>query len=192
DNLKKLFRSVAMSKPDKELITEVMLYSQGFNQAKELSKQTVPFFDRCAKQLSKQAHYDFGLRALKSVLVSSGGLKRARLLNDGGSAHDVDAKWEAQIILQSLREPIAPKLIRSDVDIMRNIERESFPGIEYIPGNLRDLEDAIRSIAAEQKLVVTDTWMTKILQLYQIQGIHHGVMMVGNSGSGKSRAWKVL
>lgn len=34
--------------------------------------------------------------------------------------------------------------------------------------------------------------MTKILQLYQIQTIHHGVMMVGNSGSGKSAAWKVL
>ena len=62
DNLKKLFRSVAMSKPDKELITEVMLYSQGFGQAKELSRMTVPFL-----------HYDFGLRVLKSVLVSSGG-----------------------------------------------------------------------------------------------------------------------
>jgi hypothetical protein len=32
-----------MSKPDKELIAEVMLYSQGFKQAKQLSKQTVPF-----------------------------------------------------------------------------------------------------------------------------------------------------
>ncbi|RSL85482.1 Dynein heavy chain, cytoplasmic [Fusarium oligoseptatum] len=67
DNLKKLFRSVAMSKPDKELIAEVMLYSQGFNQAKQLSKHTVPFFDQCSGKLSKQAHYDFGLRALKSV-----------------------------------------------------------------------------------------------------------------------------
>ena len=79
DNLKKLFRSVAMSKPDKELITEVMLYSQGFIQAKDLAKHTVPFFDACAARLSKQAHYDFGLRALKSVLVSSGGLKRAKI-----------------------------------------------------------------------------------------------------------------
>jgi len=34
--------------------------------------------------------------------------------------------------------------------------------------------------------------MTKILQLYQIQTIHHGVMMVGTSGSGKSTAWKLL
>ena len=87
DNLKKLFRSVAMSKPDKELIAEVMLYSQGFSQAKQLSKQTVPFFDRCSAKLSKQAHYDFGLRALKSVLVSSGGLKRARL---------TDIRWKSR------------------------------------------------------------------------------------------------
>lgn len=75
---------------------------------------------------------------------------------------------------------------------MKEVESESFPGIEYIPGNLQALEDAIRQIAAEQNFVVTDVWMTKILQLYQIQTIHHGVMMVGNSGSGKSGAWRVL
>ncbi|KAJ2976789.1 hypothetical protein NQ176_g4738 [Zarea fungicola] len=189
DNLKKLFRSVAMSKPDKELIAEVMLYSQGFNQAKQLSKQAVPFFDMCAKQLSKQAHYDFGLRALKSVLVSSGGLKRARL-TDGQLGH---AEFvEPEIIVQSVRETIAPKLIKSDVDIMTNIERDCFPGVQYVPANLHALEEAIRAIATERHLVVTDIWMTKVLQLYQIQNIHHGVMMVGNSGSGKSSAWRLL
>lgn len=189
DNLKKLFRSVAMSKPDKELIAEVMLYSQGFNQAKTLSKQTVPFFDSCAKSLSKQAHYDFGLRALKSVLVSSGGLKRARVLEANlGSGEIV----EPEIIVQSIRETIAPKLIKSDVEIMMRVEEECFPGIQYIPANLHALEDAIRSLAAERHLVVTDVWMTKVLQLYQIQKIHHGVMMVGNSGTGKSAAWRLL
>ena len=54
----------------KELIAEVMLYSQGFSCAKELSRQIVPFFDRCSSLLSSQSHYDFGLRALKSVLVA--------------------------------------------------------------------------------------------------------------------------
>ena len=34
--------------------------------------------------------------------------------------------------------------------------------------------------------------MEKVLQLYQIQNIHHGLMMVGPSGSGKSMAWQVL
>jgi dynein heavy chain 1 len=124
------------------------------------------------------------------VLVSSGGLKRARVAEVGDNGSDV--KWEAQIIVQSLRETIAPKLIGSDVDIMKTIEQEAFPGVEYVPGNMSELEEAIKKIAAEQHFVVTDTWMTKILQLYQIQNIHHGVMMVGNSGSGKSGAWKVL
>ncbi|KGO60550.1 Dynein heavy chain, domain-2 [Penicillium expansum] len=192
DNLKKLFRSVAMSKPDKELIAEVMLFSQGFKQAKPLSKQTVPFFDHCASRLSKQAHYDFGLRALKSVLVSSGGLKRARLANTDGDLGPEEL-IEPQIIVQSLRETIAPKLIREDVEIMLEIQVEDFAGVDYVPANFEKLTQAIRDIATkEQHLVDSEMWITKALQLYQIQCIHHGVMMVGKSGAGKSAAWKIL
>ena len=191
DNLKKLFRSVAMSKPDKELIAEVMLFSQGFKQAKRLSTQTVPFFEQCAARLSKQAHYDFGLRALKSVLVSSGGLKRARLNQGAGNDQGEDV-LEPQIIVQSIRETIAPKLVREDVERLHHIEGHAFPGVRYIPASLEKLEQAIREEASANHLVLNDMWITKILQLYQIQTIHHGVMMVGNSGSGKSAIWKVL
>ncbi|CAG8270805.1 unnamed protein product [Penicillium olsonii] len=192
DNLKKLFRSVAMSKPDKELIAEVMLFSQGFKQAKPLSKQTVPFFDHCASRLSKQAHYDFGLRALKSVLVSSGGLKRTRLANSDGDLGPDDI-IEPQIIVQSLRETIAPKLVREDVETMLEIQMEDFAGVDYVPANFEELTQAIRDIATkEQHLVDSEMWITKALQLYQIQSIHHGVMMVGKSGAGKSAAWKIL
>ena len=44
DNLKKLFRSLAMTKPDRQLIAQVMLYSQGFRTAETLAKKIVPFF----------------------------------------------------------------------------------------------------------------------------------------------------
>ena len=191
DNLKKLFRSVAMSKPDKELIAEVMLYSQGFKQARQISKLTVPFFDRCEVQLTKQAHYDFGLRALKSVLVTSGGLKRARLTMENEAPHS-EEEVEPQIIVQSIHETIVPKLIREDVDTMKNIESEAFPGVHYIPATREELHSAICNEAASTNLVTNEIWMTKVLQLYQIQNIHHGVMMVGDSGSGKSAIWKIL
>jgi dynein heavy chain 1, cytosolic len=55
-----------------------------------------------------------------------------------------------------------------------------------------DLVEKIKAVAETQHLVLSDLWMTKILQLYQIQSIHHGVMMVGASGSGKSTAWRIL
>ncbi len=192
DNLKKLFRSVAMSKPDKQLIAEVMLYSQGFSLAKNLSRQIVPFFEECGHRLSNQAHYDFGLRALKSVLVSSGGLKRARASAGAEASAHPEEVFEPQIIVQSIRETIAPKLVRSDVKIMEVIETESFPGIQYVPAPLESLQKAIRAAATEARLVVGEAWMTKVLQLYQIQSLHHGVMMVGSSGTGKSTAWKIL
>ena len=116
DNLKKLFRSVAMTKPDKELITQVMLYSQGFQTAKQLATKVVPFFDQCLRELSQQTHYDFGLRALKSVLVTSGNLKRSHY-KEGyiKNSIGIESELEAKLILQAVHETVAPKLVGDDV-----------------------------------------------------------------------------
>lgn len=114
ENLKKLFRSICMTRPDKEMIAQVTLYSQGFLMAKELASSIVPFFERCSTKLSFQPHYDFGLRALKDVLITSGNLKR--LLNQRKKENNVfkDA-LETEIIVQSLKETILPRLIKSDM-----------------------------------------------------------------------------
>jgi len=114
DNLKQLFRQIAMVKPNKEMIARVKLYSQGFKTAEKLSGKIVSLFDLCLNQLSSQSHYDFGLRALKSVLVSAGNLKRAKkaaynALENPGT--EVDETWEQNILLQSLCDTLVPKLI---------------------------------------------------------------------------------
>ena len=72
-----LFRPCAMCVPDLRLICEIMLVSEGFLESKSLSRKFITLYTLCKELLSKQDHYDWGLRAIKSVLVVAGGLKRA-------------------------------------------------------------------------------------------------------------------
>ena len=71
DNLKALFRPVTMVTPDLAIICENMLMNEGFGSAKLLAKKMTVLYKLAKEQLSKQYHYDFGLRALKSVLVAA-------------------------------------------------------------------------------------------------------------------------
>ncbi len=74
DNLKQLFRPVAMSRPDNEQIAEVILFSEGFKEGKSLGRKLVAIFNLSKELLTPQQHYDWGLRALKTVLRGSGNL----------------------------------------------------------------------------------------------------------------------
>ncbi|RIB15447.1 dynein heavy chain and region D6 of dynein motor-domain-containing protein [Gigaspora rosea] len=54
------------------------------------------------------------------------------------------------------------------------------------------LKAEIKNVCKEEHLLDSEVWLEKVLQLYQVQVIHHSLMMIGPSGSGKSMAWKVL
>ncbi|XP_028159312.1 dynein heavy chain, cytoplasmic isoform X7 [Ostrinia furnacalis] len=209
DNLKKLFRSLAMTTPDRQLIAEVMLFSQGFRTAEKLACKIVPFFKLCDEQLSNQSHYDFGLRALKSVLVSAGNVKRDRiqkikenLIERGTEVPDeasiAESLPEQDILIQSVCETMVPKLVAEDIPLLFSLLNDVFPNVGYTRAEMTGLKNEIRAVCAEEFLVCGEgdeqgsTWMDKVLQLYQICKLNHGLMMVGPSGSGKSTAWRVL
>jgi dynein heavy chain 1 len=200
DNLKQLFRPVAMVAPNSELIAQVMLFSQGITTAEALAGKIVLLFRLCKDQLSSQPHYDFGLRALKSVLKSAGNLKRKRLedqaakaAEEGGDAEVPDLLVvERSVLLRSFCDTVVPKLVAEDIPVFETLLSGVFPGVELKPIQEEKLRENIGIVCKKMLLIEHEKWVDKALQLYQVQILCHGVMMVGPSGTGKTSVWKVL
>ncbi|KAI0984717.1 hypothetical protein GJ496_002628 [Pomphorhynchus laevis] len=192
DNLKKLFRSFAMTKPDSIMIAQVMLYAQGFCKAETLAKKVVPFFELCNEQLSNQSHYDFGLRSLKNVLLMAGDIRR----NIEEDVKDLD---EIKILVQSIMQSFSPRLISEDLVLFKNLVQNIFPNVSPFTANLDSLYQCLIEVCDSQNLLTSKTndlfgkiWLDKVLQLHEIIKLNHGIMMIGNSGTGKTLAWRSL
>jgi len=119
ENLKALFRSCAMVTPDLILICENMLLSEGFSTAKNLAKKFVTLYMLSRELLSKAKHYDWGLRAVKSVLRQAGKLKR------------LDPQIpEDPLLMRALRDFNTPKIVTDDKPIFLRLIGDLFPKIE--------------------------------------------------------------
>lgn len=84
-----------------------------------LAKKMTVLYKLSKEQLSKQHHYDFGLRALKSVLVMAGSLKR-------GSS-DMS---EEVVLMRALRDMNLPKFVFDDVPLFLGLINDLFPGMD--------------------------------------------------------------
>ncbi|KAL6598153.1 dynein heavy chain and region D6 of dynein motor-domain-containing protein [Neocallimastix sp. 'constans'] len=187
DNLKQLFRSIAMTKPDNELISEVILYSEGFTNAKILGRKIISIFQLCKELLSNQQHYDWGLRSIKAVLQLAG-----QLLHEEKKKPDYSTNREANILVKAFRVNTLSKLTYSDSHYFNNLVNDVFPGIKYEVILYDELHKAIKESYEELKLVYMDSQVEKIFQFYEACNNRMGVVIVGPSGSGKTTICKVL
>ena len=181
DNLKSLFRPISMMYADLQLISEIMLLSEGFEKGGMLSKKMVTLYSLMVQQLSKQDHYDFGMRALKSVLTLAGGIKR-----------ESPALDEELLLMKALYDMNIPKLVTEDVDLFLALLRGTFAGVELPENESSLLKSAIITELKNQGLQETDMVIRKCMQLYDSKRTRHGNMIVGQALSGKSTAWKTL
>ncbi|XP_025927284.1 dynein heavy chain 1, axonemal [Apteryx rowi] len=181
DNLKALFRPVAMMVPDYSMIAEISLYSFGFNEAKVLAKKITTTFKLSSEQLSTQDHYDFGMRAVKTVISAAGNLKRENPTMN-----------EELICLRAIRDANVPKFLQDDLKLFNGIVSDLFPQIREEPVDYGILEEAIRKSCIKQNMKDVDGFVTKCIQLYETTVVRHGLMLVGPTGSGKTKSYKVL
>ncbi|KAL3981550.1 Dynein heavy chain N-terminal region 2 family protein [Acanthocheilonema viteae] len=181
DNLKQLFRPIIMSVPDNELIAETLLSSEGFCDAKKLSRKLVSIFDLSKEMLSSQQHYDWGLRALKTVLRSCGNLLVNRL-----------DKNEVQVVVDALMLNTLSKLTFEDSKRFSTLIDDIFLNVKKDTMQIEELLEPLKLVAGELKITITDIQMKKIFELYDQMRQRMGVILLGPSGSGKSTIWKVL
>ncbi|XP_007435709.1 dynein heavy chain 14, axonemal, partial [Python bivittatus] len=185
DNLKSLFRPMSMVIPDYELITEIMLFSEGFKSAKLLSGKIVNLYQLSSKRLSQQDHYDFGMRAIKTVLIRVG-QKRQEL------KIQFSATEETLITIGILKEVNLPKLIAEDVPIFEDIITDLFTGMEVPKVNPKRLESAISLAIQHLSLQPWENQIEKVIQLYNQIMARVGVMLVGPTGGGKTTIRTIL
>jgi dynein heavy chain len=126
-------------------------------------------------------HYDWGLRAVKSVLVVAGSFKRAEPeLN------------EQALLMRALRDFNTPKIVQQDEVVFLGLLTDLFPDVNPPRKVDEQLEAAATTVVVAAGLNPEPDFLLKVVQLEEVLAIRHCVFVMGPPGSGKSQCWKML
>jgi len=195
DNLKMLFRPVAMSVPDNQQIARTLMYAEGFKSANILAKKIVSLFALCKQGLSYQKHYDWGLRSLKTILTVAN--QQIQTIINTASASNKEIKLstleETEILIKAIRINILSKLTFPDSKKFNYIVTDVFPEVKNISDiEYKDLNTNLLSAYKELGSELIESQFKKVVQFHESLKQKMGVVLVGPSGCGKTSIWKLL
>ncbi|XP_068632350.1 dynein axonemal heavy chain 2 [Battus philenor] len=181
DNLKSMFRPIAMCVPDSLIIAENTLFSDGFTAYKISAKKVFTLYQLAMQQLSKQDHYDFGLRSMVALLRYAGVKRRA-----------YPNLPEQEIVILAMRDMNVARLTAKDVPLFSGIMQDIFPEVEVPTLDYTMLETAI---SAEMKIVglqPVKAALLKVIQTFETKNSRHSSILLGDTNTAKTVSWKML
>lgn len=116
-----------MMVPDREIIIKVKLASVGYEFINGLSRKFNILYRLCEEQLSKQRHYDFGLRNILSVLRTAGNTKRKETKPDKILVGLDKELFEEYLLMRSLRDMNMSKFVFEDIELFEGLLKDIFP-----------------------------------------------------------------
>jgi len=126
----------------------------GFKNNQLLAKKFFILYQLCEEQLSKQVHYDFGLRNILAVLRTLGSQRRSNL-NES----------EETILMRVLKGMNVSKLVDQDEKIFMSLIEDLFVGMKSTSTSYRELQSAIVNTCNESSFVNHPSWNLKIIQV---------------------------
>ncbi|XP_050420010.1 cytoplasmic dynein 2 heavy chain 1 [Adelges cooleyi] len=187
DNLKQLFRPIVMSQPDQTLIASVTLHAEGFKYPDTLAKKLVETFDSAKQLLSNQQHYDWGLRALKTVIGFCGTILKA-------SPALKSLPEECSVAVQALELNTMSKLTYDDGMLFKSLIKDIFPEVKASskPQIYDSLIQRIREAADKLGLQRNQRQEQKCIELYEQLQQRMGVVVMGPPSTGKTSIIQLL
>lgn len=105
--------------PDRKIIIKVKLASVGYMDFDGLDNKFTVLYRLCEEQLSKQRHYDFGLRNILSVLRFAG-----RVLRE-----ESEGNTEEILLARTLTDMNMSKFVYADKSLFSELIIDIFPAV---------------------------------------------------------------
>ena len=182
--------------PHRFLTPSHLQAGEGFVESKVLAKKFTAMYLVCKELLSKQMHYDWGLRAMSGVLRIAGGMKRGD-----------PEKSESQILMRAMRDTNLPKFVQADFGIFLYLINDLYPKLECPAIVDPTLSAAIKHVIIDTTESYWATWgkygrrpglqpeeafVAKCVSLQEALSVRHCVFVLGTAGAAKSELWKTL
>ncbi|CAB3235275.1 unnamed protein product [Arctia plantaginis] len=170
-----------MCVPDSLTIAENTLFSDGFTAYKLNAKKVFTLYELAMQQLSKQDHYDFGLRSMVALLRYAGVKRRA-----------YPHLPESEMVILAMRDMNVARLTAKDVPLFDGIMQDIFPDVEVPTLDYEVLETAISAEMRAAGLQPVKAALHKVIQTYETKNSRHSSILLGNTNTAKTVSWKML